>query len=179
MALKNQVIQASNIFTLSSDDIKLSVILYLKRIIKASMNKRTLTAETALEILKSYIDIILSNTLNDNCLNNLSHCLQELMDYKLISENRGVVSELVKLIEQYVLSLDNIGLYKNVLPIIENIVLSSSVSQYNAMEIFGMIFIMIQLMMDKVIAVMGSLDLTSQGDAFVAQYLCFINKFLA
>lgn len=59
-------------------------------------------------------------------------------------------------------------MYKNVVPILDNIIMSSSVSQNNAMEIVPKFLSLLEFMMTTVIKSMNSLtDLQAQKEIFI------------
>ena len=59
----------------------------MKRIIKDRLSNKTLTPDNALEILKHTIDLVLVNPISDVCLNNLTHMIKDILDYKQIADN--------------------------------------------------------------------------------------------
>ena len=72
------------------DDIKLSIILYLKKSVKDRLIEKKLNPEHALEILKNIIDLLLTSNLSDICSHNFSILVRDILDYKQIADNSKI-----------------------------------------------------------------------------------------
>jgi hypothetical protein len=59
----------------------------MKRIVKEKLQNKTLQPDHALEILKHTIDLVLVNNISEICLNNLTHMIKDILDYKHIADN--------------------------------------------------------------------------------------------
>jgi hypothetical protein len=65
----------------------LSIVIYLKKLIKDRLNTDSIQFEEAVEILKYNISLIISNTLSDICVNNFTITIQDLLNFKPICDN--------------------------------------------------------------------------------------------
>jgi hypothetical protein len=62
----------------------------MKRIIKEQLTNKNLSPEHALDILKHTIDLVLVNHISDVVLNNLTHMIKDILDYKQIADNSKI-----------------------------------------------------------------------------------------
>lgn len=130
-----------------------------------------MTKEIAIELLKMYIEVILTNTLSDVCLQNIALTLQDILNFRLVSENKNIVNELVDLLSSYLEK--NIGTnilsYKNIILLYENIILSSSVSNSNAVEILKKILVGVEYMLTNIITIgFKSIDIANNVKIFLS-----------
>lgn len=147
------------------------MILYLRKLIKNKIQERAITKEIAIELLKMYIEVILTNTLSEVCLQNIAMTLQDILNFRLVSENKNIVNELVDFLSSYLEKNigTNILTYKNIILIYENIILSSSVSNSNAVEILKKILHGVEFMLNNIITIgFKSVDILNNVRLFLS-----------
>ena len=130
-----------------------------------------MTKDIAIELLKMYVDVILSNTLSEVCLQNIALTLQDILNFRLVSENKIIVSELVDLLGSYLEKTigGNILAYKNIILLYENIILSSSVSNSNAQDILKKIMGGVEYMLNNIITIgFKSVDIPNNIKLFLS-----------
>lgn len=148
------------------DDIKLSIAVYMKKLVKDKLTDKTLSAEQALEILKHIIDLVLLNKVSDVCLNNLNLLIKDILDYKLIADNSKVIPNLEYIVNEiliniyhYLEKLTTATPYKVIASLLEKIVESSSVGHTNALDVMNKVMTSVEFMFLKMVEGLKAIDI--------------------
>ena len=72
------------------DDLKLSVIIYMKNMIKKKIDNNSLPNDAALEIIKFYTEYIISSDIPKLCMENVSLTIQNLLNYQPIVQDCNI-----------------------------------------------------------------------------------------
>ncbi len=79
----------NKIILLYSDELKLSIILHLKRVLKAQMRKASLNDDEIKIILENFLDTIMNGNFSETCFANLISCFHDLLNYTTFQQNRN------------------------------------------------------------------------------------------
>lgn len=145
------------------------MVLYLRKAIKNKIAEKKITKEIAIDILKFYIDLILTSNLSDVCLQNTSASIQDLLNFKTVSDNKLIVHDLVVFLVSFTEKLDQnaILLYRSIVSVMEQIALSSSVHQNNVNDIFGLLYKNCEFMLNNLFSVLKSLQIENNPSNFL------------
>lgn len=149
---------------------KVSVILYLRKIVKNRIQDKSLSREYAIEILKYFVDVVLTSNLSDTSLQNLTLSLQDLLNFRLVSENKQITNDLIDLLANYL--QNNVGVnvlnYKSIIILLENIMLSSSVSHQNVNDILQKTLSMGEYMLSNILSLFSKLESIQNVTVFLS-----------
>jgi hypothetical protein len=143
--LESNFIQHFQILLLSmtssqlNQDTKLSAIIYLKNILRARIDSRTLTPEDSKSIIQAFIELILTGNLNDQLLQNLNLSLSILFNTKYITEEGNLVvsvcSYLLDFLRREMMDTEKIQISKPVVILLQNIISSTCTNLDNIYEV--------------------------------------------
>ncbi len=149
-----------------SENLKLSVLIYLKNTIEGKIKRKNLTEEEIWTIIKYFIDFLISsNDLTDKLINNTNNLLQNLFNWKNIVKNPTATTDLFNMIGTYLKNQIeqncnedasfNFGIFKRLISLMQMLYATKSINENNINDIFELtlnIIDMIFLKNQKIIA---------------------------
>lgn len=145
LALKDESLTKCNSI-IYSVDVKLSLIIYMKNILKSRIELKLIEKGLILEILKNMIELLLSVQLSENCLKNIVPMMRDLFsspevykDGKIVFTLVNVVNEVVSIFANYSKNLKSIYFVKPLYTLIETLLQSNSLNEKNNQDVFRVV----------------------------------------
>jgi len=143
-----------------SENLKLSVLIYMKNSIDGKIKRKELTEEHIWIIIKYFIDFLISsNDLTDKIINNTNSLLQNLFNWKNIVKDSSATTELFNMIRNYLKThIDqnqnddsnfNIGVFKRLISLMQMLFATKSINDNNINNIFELTLNIVDLIFLK------------------------------
>jgi hypothetical protein len=133
--LDDQIVDhlSSIFFILQNEELdhklKLSIVLYVKGLLKSKIDSKLLTQEQLVTILKLYIELYLSEKVQDNVLQNLNLSLTDVLNSGQVT---NVIPELILYLKS---NVTNITKFKGIIYIMQ-LIISTSVSETSNTSVY-------------------------------------------
>lgn len=150
-----------------SENLKLSALIYLKNYILGKIKSKEVSEQEVWELLKIFIEFLISTELSDKIIANTITLLQNIFNWKGLIKSPNLIIELLSSIEIYLKTqleqnIDNeanfkIGLFKRLISLLQMIISSKSVCSSNIDQIFNINLNIVDLVLlknQKIIQVM-------------------------
>ena len=122
-----------------NQELKLSVIIYLKNTLRTRLDTRSFNKEEVMGIMQTLVELMLSGSLNDQLLQNLNIALTILLNSKYITENSSLIvsvcAYLIQFIQKEGSESSKIMQFKPVILLLQTIVSSVCTNSENIFEV--------------------------------------------
>lgn len=157
-------------------DIKLSIILYLKNMIRNRLETRSLTTEEVITLVNTFIEVILTTNLNDQLIQNLSLSLTYILNSNYVIQNPNVVVNISSLLNNFLSKKEASGIteielilsFKPMVMLIQTIISSSGTNSENITDVLAKNFELVDFMITKISNKMKTFSLKDDTPVYLS-----------
>jgi len=125
-----------------SDDIKLSIVIYLKNTMKSKLVQKLFSKEDILDITQSFLELILYSTVSDNLLQNLTLCLTNIFNSIYFTKDNDLIQKIFVFLQNYTVNLqgsdiEKISKFKPMICVFQIIISSLATNKENIFDVIG------------------------------------------
>lgn len=170
MHIKNLLYAVRSISNLPLD-LKLSIVLYLKNMLKAKIESREINSQYVLEILKDYVDLILTGNLTDKLLQNVNISLTNILNSNTISNNINIANELCLSLKNYTFTKDiDITAFKPVIALFQILISCKSTNSENILDTVLIMVEVLEFIISKINEKFGTINIRLETQLFLERY---------
>lgn len=125
-----------------SDEVKLSIVIYLKNTLKSKLNQKLFSKEEIIDITQSFLELILYSHISDNLLQNLSLSLTNIFNSDYFTKDNELIGKICLYLQNYTINLkgtdsEKISKFKPMICLFQIIISSLATNKENIYDVIG------------------------------------------